>query len=66
MQISLTSKEFEQSFFLFYGMNKLGIQVPELKAVFEKLNTDAKTYYGEEYYNVCRALNDDFQILNPN
>lgn len=66
MQVSLTSKEFEQLFFLLYGMNKLGNNDPELSSIFQKLNADAKIYYGESYYHVCQALNDDFKILNPN
>ena len=66
MQLALNSKEFEQLFFLFYGMNKLGNKDQELSSIFEKLNADAKIYYGESYYHVCQALNDDFKILNPN
>ncbi|MFV5702216.1 hypothetical protein ACM55F_10120 [Flavobacterium sp. XS2P12] len=66
MQLALASKEFEQLFFLLYGMNKLGIQDQELRSIFQKLNADAKIYYGESYYHVCQALNDDFKILNPN
>ena len=66
MELALTSKEFEQLFFLLYGMNKLGIKDQELCSIFIKLNADAKIYYGESYYYVCQALNDDFKILNPN
>lgn len=66
MQLALNSKEFEQLFFLFYGMNKLVNKDQELRSIFEKLNADAKIYYGESYYHVCQALNDDFKILNPN
>lgn len=61
MQLALNSKEFEQLFFLFYGMNKLVNKDQELRSIFEKLNADAKIYYGESYYHVCQALNDDFK-----
>lgn len=66
MLLQINPPRLEKLFPLFYGMILAGISDPVLVDIFQDLTEEAKIHYGEDYNHVCQALNDDFQILQPN
>ena len=66
MLLQINPTRLEKLFSLFYGMMLAGVTDPVLVSVFEDLTEEAKRYYGDDYHRLCEALNDDFQVLQPN